>query len=300
MLPTPYLLLVEDNPGDARLTQMLLAEPGLPALPDLRWVQSIEAAIKTLESAAGCTAVLLDLGLPDSQGLDALLAVKPHVAQCPVVVLTGDDTEAVGLAAVAAGAQDFLVKGSFDAGLLRRCIGFAGQRKRMELALLQRSLQDDLTGLPRRALLIDRLQEALKRCAREHSAGALLFVDLDHFKQVNDQHGHAGGDAVLRQVADRLRTSLRASDTAARVGGDEFVVLLPTVAHAGDALAVGAKLLAALAQDAKYGGRAVQVSASVGVAHFDGAGETAAQVMHRADLAMYAAKGAGRGQVWVL
>lgn len=297
MLTTPYLLLVEDNPGDARLTQMLLAEPGMPALC---WVQSVQAAIQTLASASGCTAVLLDLGLPDSQGLDALQALKPHAAQCPIIVLTGDDTETVGLAAVAAGAQDFLVKGSFDAALLRRCIGFAGQRKRMELAMLQRSLQDDLTGLPRRALVVDRLQEALKRCARDHTAGALLFVDLDHFKQVNDQHGHAIGDAVLRQVADRLRAALRASDTAARVGGDEFVVLLPTVAHADDALAVGVKLLAALAQDGAYEGRAVQVSASVGVAHFEGTGETAAQVMHRADLAMYAAKSAGRGQVFVL
>lgn len=297
MLTTPYLLLVEDNPGDARLTQMLLAEPGMPALC---WVQSVEAAIETLASAPGCTAVLLDLGLPDSQGLDALQAIKPHAAQCPIIVLTGDDTETVGLAAVAAGAQDFLVKGSFDAALLRRCIGFAGQRKRMELAMLQRSLQDDLTGLPRRALVVDRLQEALKRCARDHTAGALLFVDLDHFKQVNDQNGHAVGDAVLRQVADRLRAALRASDTAARVGGDEFVVLLPTVAHADDALAVGVKLLAALAQDGEYEGRAVQVSASVGVAHFEGTGETAAQVMHRADLAMYAAKNAGRGQIFVL
>ena len=300
MSPAPYLLLVEDNPGDARLTQLLLAEPGLPALPALRWVQSIEAAIALLETAPACTAVLLDLGLPDSQGLDALQALKLHAAHCPVIVLTGDDTETVGLAAVAAGAQDFLVKGSFDGALLRRCIGFAGQRKRMELAMLQRSLQDDLTGLPRRALLIDRLQEALKRCARDHTAGALLFVDLDHFKQVNDQHGHAGGDAVLRQVADRLRAALRASDTAARVGGDEFVVLLPTVAHADDALAVGAKLLAALAQDGEYGGQTVRVSASVGVAHFRGTGETAEQVMHRADLAMYAAKRAGRGQVSVL
>ena len=300
MSATAYLLLVEDNPGDARLTQLLLGEPGLPALPALRWVQSVEAAIETLESAPGCTAVLLDLGLPDGQGLDALHALRPHAAHCPIVVLTGDDTETVGLAAVAAGAQDFLLKGSFDAARLRRCIGFAGQRKRMELAMLLRSLQDDLTGLPRRALLIDRLQEALKRGARDHTAGALLFVDLDHFKQINDQHGHAAGDAVLRWVADRLRTAVRASDTAARVGGDEFVVLLPTLAHAVDALTVGAKLLAALAQRCEYGGHVVPVSASVGVAHFQGTGETAAQVMHRADLAMYAAKNAGRGRIFVL
>lgn len=295
-----YLLLVEDNPGDARLTQALLADVSDRVMPALRWVQSTDAAIQTLACTPGCSAVLLDLGLPGSQGIDALQALKPHATLCPIIVLTSDDTESVGLAAVAAGAQDFLVKGTFDGGLLLRCIAFAAQRKRMELVLLQRSLHDDLTGLPRRALLLDRLQEALLRCAREGSAGALLFVDLDHFKQINDQHGHAGGDAALRWVADRLSAALRASDTVARIGGDEFVVLLPNVARADDALAVGHKLLAAVAQGWRHAGQPVALSSSVGVAHFGSNGESADQLMHRADLAMYAAKAAGRERLGVL
>jgi diguanylate cyclase (GGDEF)-like protein len=215
-------------------------------------------------------------------------------------VLTGDDSESVGLTAVVDGAQDYLVKGSFDAGLLRRCIGFAAHRKRAERALLERALHDELTGLPRRALLLDRLQEALKRARRGHSEGALLFIDLDRFKQINDTHGHAAGDAVLCEVAQRLLGSLRDSDTAARLGGDEFVVLLPSVAAADHAVAVGQKLLEALAKPLAFNGHALAITASIGVTRFNGTGETAEGLMQRADAAMYAAKEAGRGMVRVL
>lgn len=295
-----YILLVEDNPGDARLTQALLAEAGDTPMQGLRWVQSVEAAVQMLESAPGCDAVLLDLGLPDGQGLATLQAIRPYATECPIVVLTGDDDESMGLTAVVGGAQDYLVKGSFDAGLLRRCLGFSVHRKRAERALLERALHDELTGLPRRALLMDRLQEALKRAKRGHSEGALLFIDLDHFKLTNDTYGHAAGDAVLCAVAKRLQATVRASDTAARLGGDEFVVLLPLVAAAADAMAVGHKILAALLQPLDFAGRSLKISASIGIAQFHDAQTTAQQLMTRADAAMYAAKAAGRGTVQLL
>lgn len=297
MLKSPYILLVEDNPGDATLTRTLLDDASPLAL---RWVQSIESAIQVLESSPGCEAVLLDLGLPDFQGMATLRAIRPYAADCPILVLTGDDSEDVGLAAVVEGAQDFLVKGSFDAPLLRRSIGFAGHRKRIERALLDRVLHDELTGLPRRTLLLDRLQEALKRSDRGHTSGALLFVDLDRFKQINDAHGHAAGDAVLCAVSQRLLATLRSSDTAARLGGDEFVVLLPALSTAESALMVGQKLLEALGQPLLVDGQTIAISASVGVACFHGVEETAEQLMQRADLAMYAAKQSGRGKVCLL
>ena len=300
MQQEPYFLLVEDNPGDARLTQTLLEDGADTLQPRLRWVQSVEAAVQTLQTDHGCTAVLLDLGLPDSQGMATLQAIRPYAQTCPIVVLTGDDSETVGLSAVVDGAQDFLVKGSFDAGLLRRSLSFAAHRKRAERALLQRALHDELTGLPKRELLLDRLQEALKRAQRGHSEGALLFIDLDRFKQINDSHGHAAGDAVLVEVSCRLRAALRGSDTAARMGGDEFVVLLPTVAAPHDALAVGRKLLESLAQPLVHHGQALALSASIGVAVFRGTDDTAEQLMARADAAMYAAKEAGRGSVRLL
>ncbi len=295
----PYVLLVEDNPGDARLTQALL-EDGATVVADLRWVQSLEAAVQMLETTPGCAAILLDLGLPDGQGIGTLQAIRPYAAECPVVVLTGDDDESVGLRAVVDGAQDFLVKGSFDGGLLRRSLSFAAHRKQAERALLQRALHDELTGLPRRTLLMDRLQEAVKRARRGHSEGALLFIDLDNFKQTNDTFGHAAGDAVLCAVAMRLRETLRGADTAARVGGDEFVVLLPNVQASGDGLTVSGKIMAALTQPLQFGQQQLTISASIGVAGFNDSDSTAEELMSRADAAMYAAKESGRGRVSVL
>lgn len=291
-----YILLVEDNPGDARLTQALL-EDGANAVPTLFWVQSLQDAVRMLETRPGCDVVLLDLGLPDGQGLATLQTIRPYASESAIVVLTGDQDEEVGLKAVVDGAQDFLVKGSFDGGLLRRCIGFAGHRKRAERALLQRALHDELTGLPRRALLMDRLQEAVKRSQRGHSEGALLFIDLDRFKHTNDTFGHAAGDAVLCAVADRLRAVIRESDTAARIGGDEFVVLLPTVHAAEGAMRVALKLMDVLAQPLPYGQAELAISVSIGVAEFHGTEVAAQELMSRADAAMYAAKAAGRGTV---
>jgi diguanylate cyclase len=299
VLNAPYILLVEDNPGDAFLTHTLLdeaAEPGAPT--PVRWVQTVEAAIQTLETAPGCHAVLLDLGLPDGQGLATLRTIGPYAEDCPTIVLTGDASERVGMEAVMAGAQDFLVKGSFDAPMLKRCIAFASHRKQVERALVARALHDELTGLPRRALLMDRLQEALKRFDRRAAESALLFIDLDRFKHINDSWGHAAGDAVLKAVGARLAKGLRASDTVARLGGDEFVVLLPALTVPPNAEAIARKLLEALERPIEFEGRILQVSASVGIVHFHDASETAEALMHRADTAMYAAKAAGRGQVY--
>jgi PAS domain S-box-containing protein len=140
MPSTGYILLVEDNAADARLTRELLAEAGDGGALPLRWAPSLRQALALLDAERGCSAVLLDLGLPDSQGLDALRAVQLQAPECPVVVLTGDDSEASGLAALSGGAQDFLVKGSFGGGLLRRCLRFATQRKQAEMRLVRRAL----------------------------------------------------------------------------------------------------------------------------------------------------------------
>lgn len=297
MTEATYILLVEDNPGDARLTQALLADLRDNGLPPLRWVQSASAAVSMLACEPGCMAILLDLGLPDSQGLEALHAVAQSNAALPIVVLTGEASTPMGLEAMQSGAQDFLVKGSFDAQMLQRSIAFSAQRKRAEIALVEKSLHDELTGLPRRRLLLDRLEGALKLSVRTGTTGALIFIDLDGFKQVNDEHGHAAGDAVLQCLASRLENRVRASDTVARVGGDEFVVLLPTTPGPPDALAVGHKLLGAICEPVFFETCLLQVSASIGVARFSAEPSSAEDLMRRADTAMYMAKAAGKGCV---
>jgi len=169
--------------------------------------------------------------------------------------------------------------------------------KQAEERMLQRAHYDALTGLPNRALLTDRVQQALVAAKRGKARLAVLFVDLDRFKPVNDELGHGVGDQLLCEVALRMRRCLRESDTVARVGGDEFVVLLPQVASGADALAVAEKILYALNQDFELAGRRVNIGASIGVAQYPEHGGSEELLAKNADAAMYRAKNEGRNCV---
>lgn len=172
-------------------------------------------------------------------------------------------------------------------------------RKRFEERLRKKALEDYLTGLPNRALLRDRLEHALARARREDSSVAVLYVDLDRFKMINDNAGHAVGDEVLKTVADRLRVLSRSSDTIARVGGDEFVLVLEDVAGLEEATAVARRILAALDRPVEVSNRSLHVAVSIGVTVSGGETETE-ELLKRADLAMYRAKQAGGSQHRVL
>lgn len=152
---------------------------------------------------------------------------------------------------------------------------------------------DPLTGLPNRRLLDDRLKHALARAARRQASLAVLFVDLDDFKSVNDTFGHDEGDVVLRTCARRLQRSLRASDTVTRLGGDEFVVVAEDVASVNDAACVAQRILDSMIIPVPVVGGVITISASIGVVLSSGS-DAAADLLRRADSAMYAAKQAGR------
>ena len=184
-----------------------------------------------------------------------------------------------------------------SAGAVSGFLGIAydiTERQRLADQLSQLAYHDSLTGLPNRIRLEDDLRRAIAQAGRRHEPLALLFIDLDRFKPINDQHGHAVGDQVLCEVARRLQLGLRSSDTAARLGGDEFVVLLSTLAQADDCLLVADKLLLSLAEPMRVGAHDLQVGASIGVAHFPESGADAAALLRSADAAMYQAKLAGR------
>jgi len=170
------------------------------------------------------------------------------------------------------------------------------ERHRMEAELRHRSLHDSLTGLPNRALFWDRLEHALERSRRGGEVLAVLFLDVDGFKRINDEHGHAAGDEALRQVADRLRAGVRDADTLARLGGDEFGVLLEDLEDASEADKVVRRLTERFASPIAVAGEEALVRMSCGVALAGGgrASEpvTADGLVHRADRAMYAAKAA--------
>ncbi|MFM2120495.1 MAG: hypothetical protein RL722_1963 [Pseudomonadota bacterium] len=164
------------------------------------------------------------------------------------------------------------------------------QRRADEAQMRHLALHDALTGLPNRAFLIERAQIALELARRRHIGLALLFIDLDRFKPVNDRYGHAAGDALLCALAGRLVASLRASDTVARQGGDEFIVLLGEISKPEALPALAGKLVTAIEAPVDWQGHRLQVSASVGVAIFPEDGEDLDTLIRRADAAMYAAK----------
>ena len=168
------------------------------------------------------------------------------------------------------------------------------ERKETEENIRRLAHHDALTGLPNRNLLNDRMAQALARIRRHGDHLAVLYVDLDRFKPVNDSLGHEAGDFVLREVARRLSGCVRASDTVSRVGGDEFVVMIEEITHHGEAAVVARKILDALNRPIAYRGRDCQVGASIGVALFPVDGSTLDEVYKAADLAMYRVKNSGR------
>ncbi|MBN1606038.1 MAG: diguanylate cyclase [Polyangiaceae bacterium] len=174
-------------------------------------------------------------------------------------------------------------------------------RRHAEDAIRHLAFYDGLTQLPNRRLLLDRLQQAIARCRRSRSPAALLFIDLDKFKPINDELGHDVGDWLLQAVARRMSECLRPYDTAARVGGDEFVILLPDLAKTEQALVIAERVRAALETPfVTSDGQKLEVSASIGVALYPDHGENERELLRAGDEAMYRAKKSGRNRVQVL
>lgn len=167
-------------------------------------------------------------------------------------------------------------------------------RKKVEEKILHMASHDNLTGLPNRALFKDRLDTARNMAVRNKERLAILFIDLDGFKAVNDTLGHKAGDLLLQEVARRLQASVRQSDTVARVGGDEFIVLLNGIDRAGDAELVAKKILAGLGQPISLAGQAAKVGASIGISVFPDHGDDTEKLISYADGAMYEIKKSGK------
>jgi diguanylate cyclase (GGDEF)-like protein/PAS domain S-box-containing protein len=176
------------------------------------------------------------------------------------------------------------------------------ERKQSEADIHRLAFYDVLTGLPNRRLLMDRIAHLLAAAPRDHTISALMFIDLDHFKHINDARGHATGDALLRLAGERLAQLMRKADTVARIGGDEFVVLLAHLADDLDSAAraaaqVAEKIRAAIARDFEIGAQSYHCSASIGVTLLPKAGQQAHDLLREADIAMYRAKAEGRNGI---
>jgi diguanylate cyclase (GGDEF)-like protein len=189
--------------------------------------------------------------------------------------------------------NDELIEQARDLG---NRVGVALAAQAREAQLVFRAHHDDLTGLPNRALLRERLQQELAHARRDGNQRALLFLDLDRFKSVNDTMGHDGGDQLLRVTASRLRASVRECDTVARLGGDEFVVLLTGLPSPQQAATLAGQILASLAQPFQIDGTECFIGASIGISVFPADGTTGEELLKHADIAMYRAKATGRGR----
>jgi len=327
-----HVLLIEDNRGDARLISLMLAAAENMVF-QLTWHETLSSGLAYLRDNH-VDVLLLDLGLPESSGLQTLALARSKVANMPtLVILSGLSDEAVALQAVQSGAQDYLIKGQVDSALLVRSIRYAMERSRAEESLRQAHAElenrvqertaelanafaalkaeiaerklaeenvlylahhDALTGLPNRVLLQDRLRQAIAHARRNASQVAVLFIDLDHFKHINDSFGHHMGDRLLKAVAIRLQECLRECDSLARFGGDEFVLCLPELPGNTSATSVAQKIQEALVAPFDVDACQMHVSASIGISTYPHDGVTVDALMRAADTAMYHAKGNGR------
>jgi diguanylate cyclase (GGDEF)-like protein len=392
------VLLVEDNPGDARLLREMFREDRSLELAHVECMADAENYL----AAGAVDVILLDLGLSDAQGLEAVRRALAAAPRIPLMVLTGLDDVSLAVQALQEGAQDYLVKGQIESRGLVRSVRYAIERKIMDDALfiekeraqvtldcigdavictdtpgnitlvnvvaetltgwprqdaigrplgdvfrvtevaLNRALirrdgvelpiehtiatindrgglptgavivfrdvsvaramslqmihtaqHDSLTELPNRSLLNERIAQAIVLAQRHHKQVAVLYLDLDGFKDINDSLGHLAGDKLLQSVAKRLLDRARASDTVSRQGGDEFVVLLSEIRQADDAGIAAHRMLEAVARPHSIDEHQVCVSTSIGVSIYPADGLDAETLIKNADAAMYQAKQIG-------
>lgn len=289
---TQRILLIEDNPGDARLVQLMLEEGGEDGF-SFRHVGRLADAWGPIRAGL-IDCALLDLSLPDADGLEGVDQITEVAPDLPIIVLTGRDDLALAIAALHRGAQDYLLKGRVDSGLLSRAVRYAVERKHAEVALAHQAMHDALTDLPNRALFLDRLSQALAGTRRRASTLAVLFVDVDRFKVVNDSLGHVEGDRALITLSKRIARVLRPGDTVARFGGDEFTVLCCELVDPSECIAITERLLEVIRQPIDLNGAQVVLTASIGIALGNDAMAAPETLIRNADAAMYRAKEGGR------
>lgn len=285
------LLLVEDSEHDALLLLEHLRAGGYE--PDYSRVESAEALTRALEHREW-DMIIADYTMPGFSGTAALSIVRSRGLEVPFIFVSGTIGEDIAVEAMKNGADDYIIKNNLNRLIpaINRELRDADvrrERTRAEERIRHLAYYDALTDLPNRTLFQNRLEQAVHNSMRARNPLAVMIMDLDTFKEINDTLGHLMGDAVLREIGHRLAAGLRESDTVARLGGDEFAVMLPNVGRAGAELAAR-KLLALVQEPLAIEGVNLDVHSSVGIALFPEHGTEAEILIQRADVAMYVAK----------
>ena len=290
------ILIVDDKEANVRLLEGMLRNAGyahVESTTDPNWVCE-------LHRMNHYDLILLDLKMPGLDGFGVLESLKEIETDgyLPVLVITAHPDHK--LHALQAGAKDFISKPFEQAELLLRV------RNMLEVRLLNKAtrehgkmleamaLNDSLTGLANRRLLAERMSMALADARRNKSAMAVVYLDLDEFKQINDTLGHVVGDALLKMAAERMVATVREQDTVGRMGGDEFVIALWHVTDTDDAATVALKVIEALSQPYAIDGNTISITASAGISIYPTHGEDADTLIKSADLALNEAKRAGK------
>lgn len=298
------ILLVDDDYEDYLITKDLVSEfRGMDYA--LEWVSSYDEGLTVMENRE-YDVYLFDYRLGESNGLDLLRQGIENGCKAPMILLTGQDDREVDMEAMKAGAADYLVKGKIDSALLERSIRYAVERKVAEEQIMQAAYYDHLTQLPNRVLFNDRLKYTIELAGRNRRTAAILFLDLDNFKRINDTLGHRTGDLLLKDTADRLTGCMRKSDTisryhvdpsiptVARLGGDEFIFLLPEIRHCEDIITVVKRIMDVMSYPFSLECQEVFVTVSVGIAVYPLDGINVDTLLKNADTAMYHAKSQGK------
>lgn len=297
------LLVVEEDLTANRLEQILDRPDGKRF--ELTRVLRVEEGLQKLH-VEKFDAMLIDLSVQEADGLDSLMRASAAASAVPIVVLTYQRDEETGLRATRAGAQDYIAKGEVTPELLMRTLMHAIERHRTLQALTKAKQEhqflathDTLTELPNRYWFMDHLSPVLERARRNDSTVAVVFLDLDGFKAINDNLGHAIGDELLGDVAKRLRGCIRRKDLVARIGGDEFLAAIQDVDDIESAFAVADVIRKSVEQPYHLGGNECWISASIGIAMYPQHGEEGEALIQSADAAMYEAKNAGKNCVQI-
>ncbi len=258
------------------------------------------AAAEALLDHPGCRVILdaasLEIDTSGEDPMTLLEYVRMSAPDAPIVLLCSDEDDDLTLQAVRRGAQDCLIKSELEPGVLRRALTHAIERKRAETELAHQAMHDQLTGLPNRALFLDRLGLALERSRRSGDPLAVLFLDFDNFKEINDTLGHAAGDRVLSVLGDRLSGLMRPMDTVARFGGDEFTFLFEGLTSEREVLLIADRICQAAGRPLEVDGIPLTATVSVGIAMVNDPTVAPETIIREADAAMYRAKDRGRSR----
>ncbi len=292
---TLRLLLVEDNPDDAELVLRVLRKGGYNN--DSLRVDNEHDLREALENSSW-DIVLSDYSMPGFSGLAALNILKELNLDIPFIIISGTIGEEVAVEAMRLGAHDYLMKNNLIrlVPAIQRELHDANERYARRIAeqtLRHQAYHDVLTGLPNRWLLRDRMEQALAYVRKKDLHLGVLFLDLDRFKNLNDTLGHLVGDHLLRAVADRLKKVLSAWDTVARLGGDDFVLLLPDIKEVSALEEKAQELLTLFDTPFELSGKSIYLDVSIGIAAYPENGEDSDSLLKNAEATMYYAKEQG-------